>query len=189
MTFEEAYEKIPGDGWLTEVEARLLWDTACATDGHILEVGCYKGRSTCLLAALGRTLHCVDPFAGFGSEDPSGEMAYRAFCTNLAERGWLVGNGIAGEEQLLLQTGCTQVWLYKQRIEDWKPRLIALAYLDGDHTYEGTRQQIIAAHRCAAKAILVHDYNDAGGGAEIKRACDELLGPPLLRAERLAVWR
>ncbi len=57
------------DGWLTESEARLLFETAQQTpeDGTIVEVGAYRGRSTALLAESGRKIVTVDPMVvGYG---------------------------------------------------------------------------------------------------------------------------
>ena len=172
-TFEEVYPTIPGNGWLTEGEARLLWDSALVTEGYILEVGCHNGRSTCLLAALGRPVICVDPWAGVLG-DEGDEAAYLSFRQNLTERGHL-----------------TSVFINRCRVEDWaknKPPKVGFAYLDGDHTYDGTVAQVEKAIACRADAITLHDCNDTGGGAEVKRAALELLGPWQHRVERLAVW-
>lgn len=169
VTFEGAYVSIPGDGWLTVEEARLLWKFASQFTGPILEVGCFKGRSTCLLAQLGRPLVCVDPFKGFHTDDPDGSKTRAAWYENVL-------------------TKYTNVLLFEGRIEEWQPVGIDFAYLDGDHTYNGTVCQILAAQTAKAKGIAVHDVNDSGGGTEVKRACLELLGPWDERVERLAVW-
>jgi hypothetical protein len=63
-----------------------------------------------------------------------------------------------------------------------------LAYLDGDHTYQGTYNQIKVAQRCLPSIIAIHDVNDNGGGKMIKEAALSLLGPWNERVERLAVW-
>lgn len=78
MSFEEAYEQIPGNGWLSKEEARLLWKYATSVTGPILEVGCYKGRSTVLLALSNpqRQVYTVDPFSSFDSSDPTGSDAW-----------------------------------------------------------------------------------------------------------------
>lgn len=168
--FEDVFPTLPGTGWLTENEARLLWDAARRTEGPILECGCYHGRSTILLAALGRPVHVVDPFAGFDSDDPTGEKTELAFLLNINER------------------KITNVGVAKMRIEDWKPVPCSFAYLDGDHGPEGTRVQIQKALTAGAKVIACHDVNDDGEGLEVKNACLELLGGWNRRVERLAVW-
>lgn len=169
-TFEEVFETIPGKGWLSKQEAECLWRWASKVQGPILEVGCYNGRSTCLLAATGRPVFAVDPFAGFDSADPNGTETQASFLDALKER------------------GIENVRLYRQRVEDWTPRTVGFAYLDGDHTYQGTLSQIRKALICGTSVVAVHDVNDGGGGLEIKRAATEQLGEWTERVERLAVW-
>lgn len=150
MTFDEVYELIPGNGWLTEEEARLLWDVAGSCEGPILEIGCYQGRSTVLLASLGRTVHAVDPFSGFDSDDPTGEKTYQKFMQNVYY------------ERCLMN-----VYLWRQRVEDWGTWPVGFAYLDGDHTYQGTLDQIDKAVQAGARVLCVHDYGTTGGGAVV----------------------
>lgn len=169
-TFEEVFATLP-DGWLTEPEARLLWDTSLKAEGPILEVGCYKGRSTCLLSEAGWTMYCVDPFSGFDSDDPKGDGIYRTWLSRVSQL-----------------EGAHNIFQYRVRIEDWRPRPVDFAYLDGDHTYEGTKAQIKKALKCKARLIAIHDVNDSGGGLEVKRAAVEMLGDWNERVERLAVW-
>lgn len=170
-TFEEVYTTLPADGWLTEDEARLLWDKASLYDGPILEVGCYKGRSTVLLASLGRPVYAVDPFAGFSTDDPSGEGVKAEWMGNVYSRGL-----------------SDVVQLFHRRVEDWAARPAGFAYLDGDHTYTGTLAQIRAALSCGARGVAAHDFNETGGGAEVRRACLQKLGTPAAQAGRLAYW-
>ena len=153
MTFEEVYETIPGTGWLYKEEARLLWTVASTCEGPILEVGCYQGRSSILLSALGREVHCVDPFSGFDSDDPTGDITKGKFIKNLQER------------------GIENVRLHRRKVEDWFPMFIfGFAYLDGDHTYEGTLAQIDKAMIAGAKEFCIHDYAQEGGGVAIVAA-------------------
>jgi len=137
-SFDDAYEVVP-DGWLTRPEAELLWAAADTTSGPILEVGLYRGRSTVLLSALGRPMYCVDPFDGFDS-DLSGDEVSAIWMDNMDSR------------------GIENVCLYRERIEDWVARKVGFAYLDGDHTYEGTAAQIDKALEASAGGICVHDY-------------------------------
>lgn len=169
--FDALYETLPSHGWLTAGEAMLLLDEAERTNGPILECGCYHGRSTVLLASLKRLVYAVDPFEGFDSDDPTGDKTHAAFRENLRVR------------------DIHNVVLFRQRIEDWEPKRVGFAYLDGAHDFEGTVAQIVKARQCGAVGICVHDVNDDGGGFEVKRACLEMLGPWVERVERLACWR
>ena len=176
MTFDFAFNLLPPQGWLFESEARLLWDTVARTHGSILEVGCYYGRSTCLLACSGRPLYCVDPFSNFDSDDFSGNKVEAAWRANLAKFAAATGIDISG------------VSLFRQRVEDWTPQPAGFGYLDGDHTGPGTAAQIQAALACGVEVIGIHDVNDDGVGVCIRDAAVELLGPWQVRVERLAVW-
>lgn len=168
--FDLIYETIPGTGWLSKNEAQLLWEAFKDEPGAILEVGCYHGRSTVLLASLARPVYAVDPFRGFDSDDVSGMKAMQAFQRNLADRRIM------------------NVTLWPIEIKHWTTRKVGCAYLDGDHTYEGTIEQIKVALDCNAKVIAIHDVSDSGDGAKIKQAAIERLGKPSIQVERLAVW-
>lgn len=171
MTFEQVYEQIPGSGWLSRNEAEFLWNLASVLPGPILEVGCYHGRSTCLLASFGRPVYAVDPFSGFDKDDPTGKSTLEAFMANITGR------------------KLHNVKVYVMPVESWEPRPVELAYLDGDHTYAGTVEQLLAAQRAGARVIAVHDVNDSGEGRKVKEACVDMLGPWTERLERIAVWR
>lgn len=167
-TFEEIYATLPGNGWLSEDEARLLYSAAQETEGAILEVGCYQGRSSVLLASFGRLLFCVDPFDRGDTAGEDGGIVEAAWRRNVAY---------------------PHVILFKVPIEEWGTRPVGFAYLDGDHSYQGTLDQIEKALECRANVIAIHDVNDSGGGLEVKRAAVETLGDWDERVERLAVWR
>jgi Methyltransferase domain len=170
MTFDELFDSLPSKGWLTKPEAELLYRTAKATKGGILEVGSYYGRSACLLASLGRSVLCIDPWKDFDSDDKLGVKTLTSFRKVIAERGLV-----------------NVAWV-RIKVEELTIEPMGFVYLDGDHTYEGTVHQILKAQECQPQAIAIHDVNDDGEGKEIKRAALELLGPWTERVERLAVW-
>lgn len=170
MTFDETLALAPGEGWLHESEARLLWQCCEKTEGPILEVGCYVGKSTCILTAFERPVYCVDPFCNFNSDDMSGDSIEQRFLFNMNKR------------------GITNFTLFRRHVETWIPMPVGFAYLDGDHTYQGTVNQIRVAKQCKPSVIAIHDVNDYGDGMMIKKAAIALLGPWDERVERLAVW-
>lgn len=162
FSFDELFLSLPDEGWLTESEALLLLDAAGNTSGSILEVGCYCGRSTVLLASLGRPVISVDPFSGFNSDDPNGEGVKSRFLGNLKKH------------------GVSNVRLYEQRIEAWKVEPCGFAYLDGDHTYQGTINQLDVAVLCGVSEMCIHDWNTWGAGVEIKKAVEDCSGVELV---------
>jgi predicted O-methyltransferase YrrM len=57
------------EGWLSDDQARRLWDRAAelGSGAHIVEIGSFRGRSTIVLATASRpgtTVHAIDPHAG-----------------------------------------------------------------------------------------------------------------------------
>lgn len=74
------------DGWLTEAQARTLFDAARAVaPGRVVEIGSHLGRSTIVLAAGGASVTAIDPFAdGWRYGRPDTQQRFRA---HLAEAG------------------------------------------------------------------------------------------------------
>lgn len=152
MISDELWNSLPPNGWLHRNEAELLMDVANDTEGPILEVGVYYGRSTCLLATLRRVIYAVDPFYNFDSDDPSGDNVCKAFQDNLSSR------------------SIHNVILSRCLIEQWHCRPASFAYLDGDHTTAGTTAQIKAARDCGATELCIHDFDTKGGGLAVAKA-------------------
>ena len=159
--------KLP-PGWLTDIEANLLFKYAEQCKGPILEVGCFKGRSTVVLAQTGRQIYSVDPFKNFAKYDPTGDDIEKCFRQNTKD--------------------LANVELFVMSIEDWAIRPVGFAYLDGNHTYQGTASQIAVARQCFPTYIAAHDVNDSGGGLHVKMACLDALGPWIERSGRLAIF-
>ena len=156
MTFDEAWEIIPGNGWLHKEEGQLLWNVVQSCRGDILEVGCYQGKSSCLMAlaaGVQRQIHSVDPFEGFDSDDMTGDKTLDA---------WIQNTGARSEY--------CNIRLWATKVELWKPLPCGFAYLDGDHTYQGTVNQIRKARETGCKEVCIHDYAQTGDGRAIVAA-------------------
>ena len=99
-SFEEVLSRLEGvEGWLTDGQARRLWEAAAALPSgrQIVEIGSYRGRSAIVLAsaaAAGVAVVAIDPHAGndrgpqqiHGSAE-EGDADNRVFVANLAARG------------------------------------------------------------------------------------------------------
>lgn len=178
--FASVFATLPG-GWLSDVEGELLWNTALACSGDILEIGSYCGRSSLLLAnaaaQIGRRLTCCDPFiAEFHDvrRESSREIA-ADFCESVCR------SPVAHAVSLCWNT---EEDLYGQ----WRPTSLGLLYVDiGVHTYEET---IGALRRWAplARTIAMHDY-ESGAFPGVARAAQAFgLGTPMARAGELAIF-
>lgn len=87
LDFEEAWGSARHiDGWLTEAQARTLYDAARAVaPGLVVEIGSHLGRSTVMLAASGAAVTAVDPFPDdwrYGRDDTEQRLR-----SHLAEAG------------------------------------------------------------------------------------------------------
>lgn len=151
------------DGWLSTEDALILAHYAEQTDGVIVEMGSYKGRSTVLLGSLGRIVYAIDPWEDFGG------------CK---------GSDIFAEFKRATK-GCSVI-PKKMKVEDWTPLPAGFVFCDGDHTYEGTLRQIEKALECRPKFIACHDY--VSDTPEVIAACDKLLGPCTDQRDRVGVW-
>src|SRR3954464_14957032 len=100
MRFEDAFAPAASvEGWLTEAQARRLWDAAqrVPADGLVVEIGSFRGRSAIVMAqalAEGARLVAIDPHAGgdrgpqeIEAEASRGEDDFLAFHENMRAAG------------------------------------------------------------------------------------------------------
>lgn len=100
MSFEEAFARTTGvEGWMSEAQARRLWDAAgrVPAGGLLVEIGSFHGRSTIVMASAladGARLVAIDPHAGgdrgpqeIEAEAARGEADHEAFLANLRAAG------------------------------------------------------------------------------------------------------
>lgn len=154
-SFEAIWEvasAIPG--WLTEAQARLLFDAASDLDEGplVLEIGSHQGKSTVVLAAAARArggrVVAVDPFVDgrlFG-----GLTTKDKFEHNVSEA------GLADSVDLLTD--------YSTRARPGWTRPIDCLYIDGKHDYWTLSDDLKwAAYLPAGAPILIHDcYSSIG---------------------------
>lgn len=145
------------EGWLSDGQARRLWDRARALrpGATVVEIGSYRGRSAIVLARAapaGASVVAIDPHAGNdrgpqqirGTAD-QGEADHRAFRANL-ERA-----GVAG--------AVTHVRRASQGALDAVEGPVDLLYVDGAHRLAPARADIArwGARVRPGGAMLVHD--------------------------------
>jgi hypothetical protein len=162
--FKDALARVAGvEGWLTDAQARALWDAARAVrpPGRIVEIGSFRGRSTIVLAcarAPGVELVAIDPHGG-GDRGPqeitpdaaAGEGDHAAFTENLRRA------GVA--DRVLHVRAMSSVAL------DEVGGAVDVLYVDGAHRYRPARDDI--AHWgdrvLLGGSMLIHDSFNAIG--------------------------
>jgi hypothetical protein len=111
-------------GWLGKEEARFLFELC---QGPWCEVGCWKGRSTVVLAQTHHPGWAVDSFEGSPAPDPTADGGTKPeFMENIGP-----------------YTNVT-VLPYKYRgASAMVPDDLSLVFLDADHSYEATREAFL----------------------------------------------
>jgi predicted O-methyltransferase YrrM len=151
------------EGWMTDAQARRLWDAASRVGarGRIVEIGSFRGRSTIVLAraaADGVEVVAIDPHGG-GDRGPQeitpdavrGEEDFRTFHANLQRA------GVDGTVRHVRR-------MSDEALAEVQPP-IDMLYVDGAHRYGPARADIerYGARVRPGGTMLVHDaYNAIG---------------------------
>ena len=163
-TFEDTLASVADvEGWMTDAQARRLWDGARAVpaDGRIVEIGSFRGRSTIVLAKAADDtveLVAIDPHGGddrgpneYTPDRELGDSDHATFHANLVT---------AGVE--------SRVRHIRRRSADALGEVAApidMLYIDGAHRYQFAKPDI---ERWGPRVrdggtLMIHDsYNAVG---------------------------
>lgn len=144
LAFEDAWRLADRvDGWLTEDQARTLYDTArAAAPGRVVEVGSHLGRSTIVLAASGAAVTAVDPFPD--------DWRYGRPDTEQRLRAHLADAGLADRVDVRVTTS-------RSAREEWSGEL-RMVYVDGKHDVWSCLDDLRwSAFLRPGDLVLVHD--------------------------------
>jgi predicted O-methyltransferase YrrM len=157
-TFEQTFDDVRDvEGWMTEAQARRLWDRASelAPPARVVEIGSYQGRSAIVFGravAEGVEVVAIDPHAGndrgpqqIHGEADEGQADHETFLANLAQAG--VADRIR------------HVRLPSQDAHPEVDDPIDVLYIDGAHRYVPARDDIRdwGARVRDDGALLIHD--------------------------------
>jgi len=149
-------------GWMTSGELQWLYEQASRMRS-VIEVGCWKGRSThALLSACPGLVYAVDTWEG--SKDlrhPGGPhfeaLAGRLFADFLHNVGGFENLVVIQHESPMAASLCPDV---------------DMVFIDADHTYPGVRADLAAWAPKAAKLVCGHDISCP----DVRRAVTECWG-------------
>lgn len=145
------------EGWMTDGQARLLWEGAqrVAPGGRIVEIGSFRGRST---VVLGRSAHAdvelvaIDPHAG----NDRGPQEIDGFVDEAAEDHEVFNRNL---EKAGVRDRVTHVRAFSDAAQVQVADPIDLLYIDGAHRYGPARTDIRdwGARVADGGTLLIHD--------------------------------
>lgn len=154
-------------GEITALEARFLADVirSAPSDGPIIEIGTLFGWSTKVIMMakpIGQPLITVDNFE------------WNPWGLSPAEHEWLTSRLLAdGAENLNVRVVVSEK---SQFFSEYDSGLPAVVFMDADHSFEGTKQDLEFARQEGARIICGHDYDEQKWPGVVQ-AVDECGGP------------
>ncbi len=148
------------DGWMEPSELEWLYDTARSMprDARVVEVGCWKGRSTVALCEgltdrPGAQIWAVDTFLG----DESVERAFGEFDSERILDEFRKNTAAYSSLNLLISRSVQASSSFDDGSLDW-------IFVDGDHAYDAVVADIVAwAPKLKPDGLLSgHDYPHGG---------------------------
>jgi predicted O-methyltransferase YrrM len=140
-----AVQDIPG--WLRREDILKLYELAYFSPGPILEIGCYHGKSTVVMARALADRATAVPLVSVDVDPVALRAAGQATRDHdLADRVLFVRGSVRA---------CARA------IPDLRPMMV---FLDGDHSLRGVRRDLAVLRRAVpdGAVLLFHDYHDAG---------------------------
>ena len=156
----QSTERTPG--FLGENEARFLGMLAACVPGRgaIVEIGSFKGKSAVMLATVAAHYElgpvvAIDPHTAPSATDPSivaGTSSFEEFVASVRNAG-------VAEHVEVHQA-------YSREIAKGWNRPIRLLWIDGDHSYHGTKEDfdLFGAHLVKGGVVALHDTLNAFEG-------------------------
>jgi tetratricopeptide (TPR) repeat protein len=163
---DEVYtNSIPG--WMEEPDIQFLYNTA-KNMGSVVEIGCWKGRSThALCSGCAGMVYAVDHFGGSIApqaveleKQASWDEVYADFLKNVGHFGNL---DIHRKKSL-------------EVVSEFSDRSVDMVFIDGEHLYDHVKADIEAWLPKTKKMICGHDYIDGVEGVDVIRAVKDTLG-------------
>jgi predicted O-methyltransferase YrrM len=171
--------KIPG--WMSEEELSWLAEQA-QTHQRIVEVGCWRGRSTRALADnTSGKVWAVDTWRG--STEHYGELIQHGRC-------WLYNEFMANKAANVTEVCMSSISAARMlcSVEQKTPVPFDMVFLDGAHDYESVKADILAWQPLLSNFGLLcgHDYGNVDYSG-VKQAVDELVPNASLAVG--TIWR
>jgi predicted O-methyltransferase YrrM len=166
-------------GWLFEGEHEFLWDLATrSTNGDVLEIGTWMGKSACILAgackdtAPGTCVVCVDTFRMTGPNTQ--EQYHRRLVDSTGTFYQFLGNA----SRLGFESSIVPLAALSRRAVPLLRGPFRMVFLDGSHDLENTRADVdVCLPLLAMGGVLaLHDSLGTGWPEVVAYVSNELSG-------------
>lgn len=157
------------DGMITDYQGKILFLLCYFQNlsGDVLEIGSFKGKSTSFIfnavsASNNGKLFVIDHFEGV----PGKEKLYGSFKNDFENNMLKIG----AKEKIKILNGASRKMLKKI-----KSNSLRFIYIDGDHSYNGIRNDLITSLEKIKKGglIILDDYFN--GFPELVRSVNEII--------------
>jgi hypothetical protein len=139
-------------GWMSDIELNWLYETALTMDS-ILEIGCWKGRSThALLSGCKGVVFAVDHFRG--NPDQINKEHKEASDGNLYHE--FMENTVNFDNLVTMKADANDV------VKFFKPKSIEMIFIDGRHLTMAVISDILNWMPICKTLLCGHDYNMEG---------------------------
>ncbi len=159
------------DGWLSDLEGAALYHAAAygPSEGAIVEIGSFKGKSTIWLAngseRTGREqVHAIDTHLGSPEHQAGGEFSSHMPAEGTTEAVFRKNIAKSGVENRVVPL----VMSSAVALSSWQEP-IRLLFIDGAHEYEDVKADFIGWHKHVVSGGLIafHDVDQWDGFTEL----------------------
>lgn len=173
------------DGWLTDIEGSALYYAARygPSEGKIVEIGSFKGKSTILLALgskqVGREqVYAVDTHRGSPEHQPGGEFASHMPPEGTTEFVFRQNIKQAGVEDWVVPVIMSSL----DTLRSWRDP-IRLLFIDANHSYESVRSDFLGWEKYVVSGSLVamHDVDYWDGTTNVLNGPTKVLHQDIAR--------
>ena len=150
-------DKVPG--FLSSVEGSILFSYASSElKGEVVEIGSFKGKSTCWLASAlklsgsKKKVYAIDPHIGSEEHQPGKKYANTFSKTTLHEcQNNLKALGLEGNVEIIQKTSMDAARRWKKKV--------GLIFIDGSHSYDDVRNDFMKWSKFVpvGGVIILHD--------------------------------
>lgn len=193
----DMHSRVPGPLSFNELN-RLMQEASRVGEfgGHIVEVGRLFGKSSMsmayelMISGSNEKVFSIDSSANVLANDELLGVEFEC-CTPLLPDemkglscGEIYEHYTAGVRQHIVRVDGDSKYILPKVLNG-----ASIVFIDGDHSYEGAKEDIRLTLKCKTlKTLMCHDWVNPNPNIQVRKACDEVLGEPDEVVDSMAIW-